>query len=57
MPTPTKRPIELMNPMPLARHFVSYSSGSHSVYIAKLAPATPSRNVNTKNVLSAFICR
>ena len=54
IPTPTNRPIELMKPIALARLPVSYSSGSHSVYIAKLAPARPSRNVMTKNASSAF---
>ena len=49
MPTPTNRPTELMNAIALARQSVGYCSGSHSVYIAKLAPPNPSRNMQTKN--------
>src|SRR5206468_2537550 len=51
---PTKRPIELVNPIALPRHSVVYCSGIHSVYIAKFAPPRPRRNTIAKNVGSAF---
>ena len=51
---PTKRPIELVKPIALPRHSVVYCSGIQSVYIAKFAPPSPSRNTMAKNVGSAF---
>src|SRR5439155_7640443 len=53
MPQPANRPTELVNPMALARHSVVYNSGIQSVYIAKFAPPTPSRNTIMKNNCSA----
>ena len=42
MPAPANRPTEVAKANALARQSVAYCSGSHNVYIAKLAPPTPS---------------
>src|SRR5262245_3999850 len=54
MPAPTNRPADVANANALARHSVGYCSGSHNVYIAKLAPPSPRNQSTTKNGTSAF---
>src|SRR5436190_3631215 len=54
MPAPTNRPADVAKANALARQSVGYCSGSHSVYIAKLAPPRPRKNSTMKNGASAF---
>jgi len=57
IPAPANRPTDVVKANALPRQSVEYCSGSHNVYIAKLAPPTPSAKRTGKNIVSALALR
>src|SRR5208282_1228414 len=56
-PAPKNLPTDVAKAKALPRHSVGYCSGSHNVYMAKLAPPSPRNHRATKNQVNAYACR